>query len=364
MRTKFNIILFSIVSIILLVNGLFALAQSQEVVLPPVNSAFELLSKATYSTIAEDKIEEVATEESKKHTDDGYLAHPKVTDCFDALGYRYTGGLYNNDLVRFRLRCPPKMKLGKKYPLIIWFHGRGESGNDNERQLAHIQYTIPFIVGTRSLDFFMLATQCPENNPYWDNSVSQDGKGDAPFTIAMEIFDRIIEEYPIDKTRISIFGQCSGATAAWMFARKYPKLCAAIVPISARPPSEILSDVTISAYNCIDDPNVSIEPMRNYVKRVNQNGGIAHLTEIDAESHDAWSPALSQNEVVAWMITQKKNSIFSPPPGIVLKQLSWKQVFIYYGLPICCLLSLIIIRLFIMLKPFKIREAEHGSATT
>jgi hypothetical protein len=90
--------------------------------------------------------------------------------------------------------------------------------------------------------------------------------------------------------------------------------------------------------------------MRNYVKLANQSGAIAHLTEIDAESHDAWSPALSQNEVVAWMITQKKNSILSPPPGIVLKPLSWRQVLIYYGLPICCLLPLIIIRLFINIQ--------------
>jgi predicted peptidase len=358
MRTKFKIILSSIFSIVLFGNGLFALAQSQEVVLPPVNSAFELLSKATYVTIAEDKIEEVATAESKKHADDGYLAHPKVTDCFDALGYRYTGGRYNNDLIRFRLRCPQNVKSGKKYPLIVWFHGKGESSNDNERQLAHIQYTFPFIVGPRSLDFFMLITQCPGDNPYWNSSVSQDGKGDAPFTIATEIFDHLIEKYPIDKTRISVFGQCSGAEAAWMFARKYPELCAAIVPISATPPPEVLPDVTISAYNCTDDPNVSIEPMRNYVKRANQNGGIAHLTEIDAESHDAWSPALSQNEVVAWMITQKKNSIFSPPPGIVLKQLSWKQVFTYYGLPICCLLSLIIIRLFINIRLKKTKRIQ------
>jgi predicted peptidase len=357
--TKFKIILSIIVSIIIIFgNGIFASEQSQEVVLPPVNSAFELLSKATYSTIAEDKIEEIATAESKKHADDGYLAHAKLTDCFDALGYRYTGGHYKNDLIRFRLRCPPKMKAGKKYPLIIWFHGQGESGNDNERQLAHIQYTFPFIVGPRSLDFFMLVTQCPGNNPNWDTSVSQDGKGDVPFTIAMEIFDHLIEEYPIDKTRISIYGQCSGAEAAWMFARKYPELCAAIVPISATPPSEIFPDITISAYNCTQDVYTSIVSMRHYVRRANQSGGIAHLTEINVNSHDAWTPALSQYEVVAWMITQKKNSIFSPPPGIVLKPLSWRQVFIYYGLPLCCLLPLIIIRLFINIRLKKTKRTQ------
>jgi predicted peptidase len=267
-------------------------------------------------------------------------------DCFDALGYRYTGGRYDNELIRFRLRCPPNIVPGRKYPLIVWFHGKGESGNDNERQLAHIQYTLPFLTGPKSLDFFMLVTQCPSDNPYWDTSVSSEGKGDAPITIAMEIFEQILKEYPIDQERISTFGQCSGAVGSTELIRKYPQLVSAVVYISATPPAGLMmKNVTISSFNCTDDPNVSIQGMRDYVKRVNDAGGNAHLTEIKAASHDAWTPALSQHKVIAWMITQKKNSWFSPPPGMVLEPRTLLQVFMYFGLPVCCLIPLLIIRL-------------------
>ncbi|MDR1479007.1 MAG: hypothetical protein LBJ00_08695 [Planctomycetaceae bacterium] len=343
MMAKLKIISLNVVILLFSVGEL--LASEQAPVLPPSGSFFELLSKAKISTVSEHEIDELSTEESKKHTDDGYLANPGAVDCFDALGYRYKGGRYNNDLIRFRLRCPLKIKPNKKYPLVVWFHGKGESGNDNERQLAHIHYALPSLVGTKSLDFFMLITQCPQDNQSWLNSISQEGKGDSPFTIATEIFEHILEEYPIDRKRISTFGMCSGGAASWAFARKYPELCSAIVAISTTPPPELtFTDFAISAYHCTGD-DIPIQPMRDYVGQINQKGGNARLTELDVESHDAWTPALSQYKVLAWMIRQKKNSLFSPPPGEVLEPLLWRQVFFYYGLPVCCLVILFVVRL-------------------
>ncbi|MDR1964119.1 MAG: hypothetical protein LBQ50_10105 [Planctomycetaceae bacterium] len=310
------------------------------------NGRLELLSKAKISSISKREITKVAAEVSKKHADDGYLANPKAKDCFDALGYRYTGGRYNNELIRFRLRCPPKIVSGKQYPLIVWFHGKGESGDDNERQLAHLHYALPSLVGSKSLDFFMLITQCPRDNPYWNTTVSSEGKGDAPVTIAMEIFEQILEEYPIDRNKISTFGMCSGAVGSTELIQKYPQLVSAVVYISATPPvGQMPNDVTISSFNCTEDAHVPIQAMRDYVKKVNTTGGNAHLTEIRATSHDAWTPALSQHKVIAWMITQKKNSLLSPPPGVVLDGRSWREVFIYFGIPVCCLLPFLVIRL-------------------
>jgi predicted peptidase len=338
-RTKMKRILSTAFFATICLSSNILLASEPDAMPKLSGGVFELLSKSRISAISNREITEVSATESKKHVDDGYLAHPKAMDCFDALGYRYTGGRYNNDLIRFRLRCPSKIQPGKKYPLIVWFHGKGESGNDNKRQLAHLQYTLPFLAGSKSLDFFMLVTQCPQDNPHWNTSVSKEGKGDAPFTIAAEIFEHLLDEYPIDKTKISTFGQCSGAVASWMFVRKYPEWSAAVVSISATPPLELtFTDIAISAYNCVKDPTVPIQPMRDYVTRINRNGGNAHLTEIKLDSHDAWTPALSQYKVVAWMIAQKKNSFLSPPPGFVWDPLSWIQVFICFVLPVGILL--------------------------
>ncbi|MDR2171772.1 MAG: hypothetical protein LBP59_16635, partial [Planctomycetaceae bacterium] len=313
--------------------------------LPVKYGQLELLSKAKVAEISKKEIADVVKEESQKHDDDGYLAHPKATDCFDAWGYRYTGGRYNNELIRFRLRQPPKIVPGKKYPLIVWFHGKGESGNDNERQLAHLHYTLPFLTGPESLDFFMLVTQCPKDNTLWNTSVSKDGKGDAPFTIAAEIFEQILNEFPIDQKRITTFGMCSGSVGSTMFFNKYSQLISAIVYVSAMEPTTLIDEIPIYSFHCTHDAQAPIQGMRYYIKQVNDEGGNACLIEFKSTGHEAWIQALSQYKVIAWMIAQKKDSLFSPPPGVVVVELSWRQVFIYFGIPICCLIPFIIMRL-------------------
>ena len=37
----------------------------------------------------------------------------------------------------YRLLKPKEIEAGKKYPLVIFLHGAGERGKDNEAQLKH-----------------------------------------------------------------------------------------------------------------------------------------------------------------------------------------------------------------------------------
>ena len=41
------------------------------------------------------------------------------------------------DTLPYRLLRPETMKTGEKYPLVLFLHGAGERGSDNERQLMH-----------------------------------------------------------------------------------------------------------------------------------------------------------------------------------------------------------------------------------
>lgn len=41
------------------------------------------------------------------------------------------------DTLRYRLLEPETLEPGAKYPLILFLHGAGERGTDNEKQLKH-----------------------------------------------------------------------------------------------------------------------------------------------------------------------------------------------------------------------------------
>jgi predicted peptidase len=291
------------------------------------------------------EIEELSLQETKAHAVEGFVSVKSVVDCFDEMSYTYTGGRYNNEEIKFRMRSPNKIVAGKKYPLVVWFHGKGESDNENSRQLAHMQMTMEFLIGPKMLDCFIIATQCPKDNPNWFTSVSTEGKGDAPITILREIFEAVLEEFPIDEDRISVFGLSSGGSAAWQFVMDSPEKFAGLVVCSAtKPPGELPTNVNIWTFANTGDGGVPIEQVRRSVEEINSNGGTALLTEMNTGGHDSWFAALGTKKVLAWMLLQKRNGILNPPPGMVLTPKRWSQVFWYLGLPLCCLLPFYVFR--------------------
>ena len=41
------------------------------------------------------------------------------------------------DTLRYRVLEPERIEKNKKYPLVLFLHGAGERGSDNEAQLVH-----------------------------------------------------------------------------------------------------------------------------------------------------------------------------------------------------------------------------------
>ena len=223
---------------------------------------------------------------------------------------------------------------GEKYPLVVWFHGVGESGENNTRQLSHIQSAIKSLAGKNKLDFFMIATQCPSDNTSWSTSISGDGKGDAPMTIVAEIINVVIQEYPVDANRLSLFGLCSGGNAVWDFVAKYPGRVAAMVACTSVPGSihaDRFRNTAVWAFNNKDDP-APWETVERFVAAINADGGNAYLTLKETGGHDAWSNALSREKVIGWMILQELHK-GGPPIGEQCYHRTASQVFLLFGLP-------------------------------
>ena len=65
---------------------------------------------------------------------------------FSDLNFSYTGRGYKEREFRYRLFVPsPASGEGsekKKWPLLLWLHGKGESGDDNQSQLRRLGWLI------------------------------------------------------------------------------------------------------------------------------------------------------------------------------------------------------------------------------
>ena len=267
----------------------------------------------------------------------GNWRYPYLIRCFTEMEYQYTGGRYKEENIRFRLHFPWKVEPGRKYPLIIWLHGRGDANDDNERQLTRMQSMIDLLAGKNAEDFFVMATSCPEDNRQWTRSTVSDGKGDAPITVAMEIMEAIIAEYPIDTDRISVFGISSGAGCAWEFVKRNPNRIAGMVACSGGPPSGAQTNdyltTAVWAFANNGDPSVLYEDTQRFVNAINADAGNAWQTVYEAEGHDAWTNAMLHDKAIHWLLLQHRDRP-GPPPGVVCRLLSVRNQLFMFVLPV------------------------------
>jgi predicted esterase len=247
--------------------------------------------------------------------------HPVLIRCFEERSFHYTGGKYENAEIRYRLHMPKNISYGRKYPLIVYLHGVGESGSNNTSSLIHLQAVLPVLVGAKREDCFMLVTQCPRETPYWSFQTTKDGTLD----VLMAAMEHVIANNPIDERRITATGVSSGGTGVWNLILRHPDTFAGAVPTACNAPSQhkqlaALKNTPVWAFVNKGDRQVNPQSSLLAKRVINKSGGSMAFTECDATGHNAWSPAMENYNSFRWMIAQKRGSWFSPLPGTVVQK--------------------------------------------
>lgn len=306
----------------------------------PAPKKIRMLEPAECSTIAD--IEKIAETPSAKNPDGGYDADSAILKCFAVMDYFYTGGRYDNEQILFRMRFPLREEPGKKYPLIVYFHGYGESTGDNKRHLAHLHHAIKSFVGKDALDFYMIAVQCPPDNMNWDKSISSEGKGDARMTIVGEIMEAVVDEFPVDENRIDVVGISSGASAVWDFAEAHEGKFAALVAFSGTPSRQASVDAfkntAIWAFNNKGDTGSSWKDTSNFIKRINAAGGNGYVTLRNHGIHDSWSLPLKNDSVFEWVVSQTRDGK-GRLQDVPYPERSWTAIFFKFLLPLTIVIA-------------------------
>lgn len=139
---------------------------------------------------------------------------------------RYKCYLIGN--VPFRLRYPdsynPNVNDGKKYPIVLFFHGGGEANpdqRDNEFQLLNGGQTFEDKIKYGPQDAFVIFPQ--SRNVGWDNSYF------APMNV---VIDSLIKNCKGDEDRVISMGLSIGGTASMDYASLYPQRASTIIASS------------------------------------------------------------------------------------------------------------------------------------
>ena len=121
-----------------------------------------------------------------------------------------------------------------KYPLVIFLHGSGERGDDNEAQL---KWGVKNFASSKVMSLhqpIVIAPQCPKDAT-WGNYDYSTMKLKSPPTRPMELLIELIEDaisnLPVDTNRIYITGLSMGGFGTFDALSRHPDLFAAAVPV-------------------------------------------------------------------------------------------------------------------------------------
>jgi dienelactone hydrolase len=236
---------------------------------------------------------------------------------------------------------PSYSATGTESPLLLFFHGYGETGDGSAEALSNLLFAgIPRYInaGGWSTDrpFVVLSPQHVEDPPGFDfsfcdgqpfdgscNMQVQHDRGNvqpAFCTTPDEVHDFIdyaVAHYNVDPARVYLTGLSCGAFGIWEYLAKYqadPQIAAA-VPIAGdgRPGSSsdycALDSTPLWAFHgALDDvvdPLGSIEPMTALAGCPGVPADQAMLTVYPDRDHNSWDPAYggaNGNDIYSWML--------------------------------------------------------------
>lgn len=198
------------------------------------------------------------------------------------------------------------------YPLVIFLHGSGERGNDNEAQLKWgvKNFATPEVM--KSYRPIVLAPQCPSGES-WANLSQSDlslrSEPTKPMKLLMELIDEIVANYAIDKDRIYITGLSMGGYGTYDLLMRRPELFAAAVPVCGAGDITKASEIANipiwifhGAKDDVVDPNNSIKMYSALLKE----GAKPGLTLYPEAGHFSWIPAYSDPMLMPWLFDKKK----------------------------------------------------------
>lgn len=235
-------------------------------------------------------------------------------DTFEKKTYISTSG----DTLRYRLLTPLNMQSGQKYPLVLFLHGAGERGCDNEKQLTHGGQMWLNPVNRDQYPAFVLAPQCPPD-AYWAYTARPTSftpaqmPAEAPlspiFRTLKELLDKFLADSRVDKSRIYVIGLSMGGMGTYDLAIRYPEIFAAAIPICGTVnPARLkeAKDVKFRIFHGDADNVVTVEGSRQAYRALKKAGAQVEYKEYPGCNHGSWNPAFNEPDFMEWLFTQKK----------------------------------------------------------
>jgi predicted peptidase len=186
----------------------------------------------------------------------------------------------------------------KKWPLMLFLHGSGESGDDVQKVKTNGPPKL--IAQGKQFPFIVVSPQCPDARVGWDPEALNG------------LLDDVISHYTVDDDRIYLTGLSMGGYGTWALASESPKRFAAIAPIcgggNPRRMARRLKTMPIWVFHGAKDGTVPVKEDQEMVDALKAVGSDVKFTIYPDADHDSWTVTYNNPELYTWLLDHKRGN--------------------------------------------------------
>ena len=224
------------------------------------------------------------------------------------------------DSLPYRVLYPENFNPKKEYPVILFLHGAGERGYDNERQLAlggdlflkdDIRKEYPAIVVFPQCDtksMWTNRTKRQRKNNSWEFQFPTPEVPSRPTQLLINMLDEFVDNDYVDTDRIYVMGISMGGIGTLEMLYRFPKQFAAAAVICGGNDKDLAKEykkVPIWFFHGEADdvvPPIYSKQVFDAVKDKNRH---TRYTSYPNTNHNSWDKALAEPDLLKWMFQFK-----------------------------------------------------------
>ncbi|MBE9463637.1 prolyl oligopeptidase family serine peptidase [Dyadobacter subterraneus] len=230
--------------------------------------------------------------------------------------------IQGTDTLRYRILYPEKYNKKKAYPLVVFLHGAGERGSDNEHQLDLGASLFLEDSVRKKFPAIVIFPQCPTDST-WNSFITKSDTTEAynltlnivgltiPELLVKQLMDSLAENKIADKKRIYIGGLSLGGFGTYDLVIHYPDFFAAAFSICGQANVKLFTEnasrVPIWIFHGDVDSVIPVQPNRDLYKALQKIGAKnVKYTEYPGVNHNSWINAFAEPNLLPWLFSFKK----------------------------------------------------------
>jgi predicted peptidase len=198
--------------------------------------------------------------------------------------------------VKYLVYLPIDYTPNAQWPLLLFLHGSGQSGDDLE---LVAKYGPPALIASgKQLPMIAISPQC-RTGELWESHR------------LLALLNHLEQRFSVDPDRVYISGYSIGGYGTWALAAAAPERFAAAVPVSGGGKVEDakrLASLPIWAFHGDKDDIVPLQRSQEMVDAIRAQGGSAKLTILNGQGHGIEENVFADDKLYDWLFKQRKVS--------------------------------------------------------